>query len=43
VATSVVVTAILVPIVTAWWYRRVGRPRTPEERLTPAQAETASV
>jgi len=26
VATSVVVTAILVPIVTAWWYRRVGRP-----------------
>ena len=43
VATSVVVTAILVPIVTAWWYRRVGRPRTPEERLTPAHAETASV
>jgi len=43
VATSVVVTAILVPIVTAWWYRRVGRPGAPKERLTQAQAETASV
>jgi len=43
VATSVVVTAILVPIVTAWWYRRVGRPGAPQERLTQAQAETASV
>jgi 2-keto-3-deoxygluconate permease len=27
VATSVVVTAILVPIVTAWWNRRIGRRR----------------
>jgi 2-keto-3-deoxygluconate permease len=27
VATSVVVTAILVPIVTAWWYRRVSPAR----------------
>ena len=43
VATSVVVTAILVPIVTAWWYRRVGRPRAPEERIAPAPAEAASV
>jgi 2-keto-3-deoxygluconate permease len=29
VATSVVVTAILVPIVTAWWYRRVSRRAAP--------------
>src|SRR6184192_3048039 len=43
VATSVVITAILVPIVTAWWYGRVGRPGAPKERLTQAQAETASV
>ena len=43
VATSVVVTAILVPIVTAWWYRRVGRPKTPPERMTEAQAEAATL
>jgi 2-keto-3-deoxygluconate permease len=38
VATSVVVTAICVPIVTAWWYRRVtSRARTPPaERPLPA-------
>ena len=43
VATSVVVTAILVPIITAWWYRRVGRPQAPaEEGLTAAQAGAAA-
>jgi len=39
VATSVVVTAILVPIVTAWWYRRAGPPRSVrEEQGTTAAA-----
>jgi hypothetical protein len=34
---------ILVPIVTAWWYRRVGRSKAPVERMTEAQAKTASL
>jgi len=42
VATSVVVTAILVPIVTAWWYRRVGRPLVPAAApMTTAQVEVS--
>ncbi len=38
VATSVVVTAILVPLVTAWWSRRLGRRATlpPTGRAVPA-------
>jgi 2-keto-3-deoxygluconate permease len=36
VATSVVVTAICVPIVTAWWSRRVGRRAASPERTVPA-------
>jgi 2-keto-3-deoxygluconate permease len=39
VATSVVVTAICVPIVTAWWHRRVTRRRAP---LPPAGAVPAA-
>jgi 2-keto-3-deoxygluconate permease len=39
VATSVVVTAILVPIVTAWWYRRAGPPQSRREEQ---QARTAA-
>jgi 2-keto-3-deoxygluconate permease len=41
VATSVVVTAILVPIVTAWWYRRVGPPQSVREEQQ-ANAAAAS-
>ena len=41
VATSVVVTAILVPIVTAWWYRRVAG-RTAEAGAVVATAPAAS-
>jgi 2-keto-3-deoxygluconate permease len=43
VATSVVVTAILVPIVTAWWYRRVGRPvARVDAAVTAAQVEAST-
>ncbi len=35
VATSVVVTAILVPIITAWWYRRM---QARQPALAPAPA-----
>ena len=41
VATSVVVTAILVPIVTAWWYRRAGPPQSVHEEQA-AKANTAA-
>ena len=40
VATSVVVTAILVPIVTAWWYRRTSRPA--DRTLRPGALRTPS-
>jgi 2-keto-3-deoxygluconate permease len=36
VATSVVVTALCVPLVTAWWHRRLGRRTRPPARAVPA-------
>jgi 2-keto-3-deoxygluconate permease len=38
VAASVIVTAILTPLVTAWWYKRVCRQREAARRILVAEA-----
>jgi 2-keto-3-deoxygluconate permease len=42
VASSVIVTALLVPIVTAWWARRVSPPVPAEVTAAPATAESGT-